>query len=81
MAAPVPDAGTLLLLGVDLALLRVRFDRDCRENPGSDFVPMYVTGHETVVSWACRGTDPAVTNVGAVDAQGYAKAFWEQVAP
>ena len=53
----------------------------CRENPGSDFVPMYVTGHETVVSWACHGTEPTVTNVGAVDAQGYAEAFWHQVAP
>jgi hypothetical protein len=53
----------------------------CRQNPGSDFMPMYVTGHETVVSWACKGADPAVINVGAVDAQGYAKAFWEPVAP
>jgi len=53
----------------------------CRQNPGSDFVPMYVTGHDTVVSWACHGADPVVTDVGAVDAQGYAKAYWEKVAP
>jgi hypothetical protein len=53
----------------------------CRENPGARFVPMYVTGHETVVSWACRGSEAVVRDIGAVDAQGYAKAFWEPVAP
>jgi hypothetical protein len=53
----------------------------CRENPGSSFVPMYVTGHESVVSWACQGSEAVVSDVGAVDAQGYAKAFWESVAP
>lgn len=55
--------------------------RYCHENPDADFVPMYVTGHRTVVSWACRGRRPAVIRVGAVDARGYAKAFWHQVAP
>jgi hypothetical protein len=53
----------------------------CQENPGSNFVPMFVTGHETVVSWACQGTDPVVTRVEAVDAEGYAKAFWQPVSP
>ncbi len=53
----------------------------CRENPGAAVVPMVVTGHDTVVSWACRGTEPAVTRIGAVDAEGYAKAYWRPVAP
>jgi len=53
----------------------------CRQNPGSQFVPMVVTGHETTVSWACHGTHPVVTDVGAVDARGYAKAYWKQVSP
>src|SRR6185312_9086508 len=30
----------------------------CRDNPGARFVPMVVTGHETVVSWACEGGQP-----------------------
>jgi hypothetical protein len=51
----------------------------CREHQDSDFVPMYVTGHSTVVSWACRGARPVVTRVGGVDAQGYAKAYWHPV--
>ncbi len=53
----------------------------CRENPDSSFVPMVVTGHETVVSWACRGDRPVVTATGAVDAQGYAKSYWQRVTP
>jgi hypothetical protein len=53
----------------------------CRQNPGTSFVPMYVTGHATVVSWACQGADPVVISVGAVDAEGYAKDFWHPVAP
>jgi hypothetical protein len=40
---------------------------------------MYVTGHDTVVSWACQGPDPLVKNVEPVDAQGYAKSFWQAV--
>jgi hypothetical protein len=53
----------------------------CRQNPGSAFVPMFVTGHETAVSWACRGKQPIVTGVAEVDAQGYAKAYWKKMSP
>jgi hypothetical protein len=53
----------------------------CRDNPDASVVPMVVTGHETVVSWACRGKRPVVTSVGAVDAEGYATAYWRKVAP
>ncbi len=51
----------------------------CRQNPDSSFVPMVVTGHETAVSWACRGPNPVVIKVAAVDDQGYVKAYWQQV--
>lgn len=51
----------------------------CQRNPDSTFVPMVVTGHETTVSWACHGNSPVVINAGAVDAQGYAKAYWRIV--
>jgi hypothetical protein len=51
----------------------------CHAHAGSDFVPMYVTGHASVVSWACHGTSPVIKRVGAVDAEGYAKAFWHPI--
>jgi hypothetical protein len=53
----------------------------CRDNPDATFVPMVVTGHETVVSWACHDKRPVVTSVGAVDREGYAAAYWRKVAP
>ena len=53
----------------------------CSDNPNATFVPMVVTGHQTVVSWACKGGQPVATKVGAVDAEGYAKAYWRRVAP
>jgi hypothetical protein len=37
----------------------------CRDNPDAAVVPMVVTGHETMVSWACHAGQPAVTKVQA----------------
>jgi hypothetical protein len=53
----------------------------CKQNPDSTFVPMYVTGHATAVSWACHEGHPAVTKIEPVDTQGYVKAFWKPVSP
>jgi hypothetical protein len=53
----------------------------CKQNPDSTFVPMFVTGHETAVSWACRGSQPIVIRTAEVDAQGYVKEYWKPVAP
>jgi hypothetical protein len=53
----------------------------CKQNPGSDFVPMVVTGHDTNVSWACHGSTPAVIHSAQVDAQGYQTTYWHKVSP
>jgi hypothetical protein len=53
----------------------------CRQNADSQFVPMYVTGHDTSVSWACHGSRPVVIHSAEVDAQGYQKDFWHKVSP
>jgi len=53
----------------------------CRQNPGSAFVPMVVTGHESAVSWACHRSTPVVTRTASVDAQGYQRDFWSVVSP
>lgn len=53
----------------------------CRGHSDADFVPLVVTGHETVVSWACRSGLPLPAKVGAVDAEGYAAAYWRRIAP
>ena len=53
----------------------------CRQNPDSQFVPMYVTGHNSAVSWACHGPKPVVLQSAPVDAQGYQQAYWHKVEP
>jgi hypothetical protein len=54
----------------------------CKENSGSDFIPMYVTGHSTVYEWKCDGTTPAAGKQFAdVDKQGYQKNIWYEINP
>jgi hypothetical protein len=53
-------------------------DDYCRQNPGSTFIPMAVTGHDTVYAWRCAG---AVAAPGApierVDRQGFVARVWK----
>ncbi len=34
-------------------------DTWCAEHPGSDLIPMYVTGHDNIYSWRCSGVRAA----------------------
>ncbi len=54
----------------------------CKANPNSDFLPMAVTGHDTVYSWRCANDQPEVAQqVGKVDAAGYIQQFWYAIEP
>ncbi len=54
----------------------------CKENPGSDFIPMSATGHSTVYDWKCDGTTPvAGKQFAEVDSQGYQKDIWYEINP
>ena len=54
----------------------------CKENAGSDFIPMYVTGHSTIYDWKCDGTTPVAGKAFAeVDKQGYQKGIWYEIQP
>ncbi len=54
----------------------------CKENSGSDFIPMYVTGHSTVYEWKCDGVTPVAGKQFAdVDKQGYQKDIWYKINP
>jgi Tol biopolymer transport system component len=53
----------------------------CQANPNSDFIPMYVTGHDTIYTWRCNeGTAEALEQVGRVDAAGYLADIWYEIA-
>lgn len=54
----------------------------CKANPNSDFLPMAVTGHDTIYSWHCVNEQPEVMQqVGQVDAAGYVQQIWYALQP
>jgi hypothetical protein len=55
-------------------------DAYCRENPGSDSIPMAATGHATIYDWRCEGRRAVAGKANrAVDAQGYIADNWKEV--
>jgi len=49
----------------------------CKENPTSDFIPAYITGHDTIYAWACKaGQAVAGQQVFHVDPQGFIQEIW-----
>jgi len=52
----------------------------CRDNPRSDTIPMFATGHSTIYEWSCkrRRAVPGKLIV-AVDPQGYITENWKEV--
>jgi hypothetical protein len=49
----------------------------CAQNPGSDFIPMSVTGHESVYSWKCDGKNAVVDQqIDQPDAAGFLSRIW-----
>jgi hypothetical protein len=51
----------------------------CRDNPGSDSIPMAATGHDTIYDWRCDGKRAVAGKANrAVDAQGYIADIWRE---
>jgi hypothetical protein len=73
--------------GANLPCGKANTDRDlpaagqyCRERPGSPFIPMFVTGHDTIYRWRCEGTEAAAEGpVERVDERGFIRRFWKPV--
>jgi hypothetical protein len=52
----------------------------CRENPGSNFIPMVATGHDTIYDWHCAGPRAVAGKVLLkVDPRGFIAANWKEV--
>jgi hypothetical protein len=55
-------------------------DAWCAENQGSNFIPMYVTGHDTIYRWRCDGAKAATSGEPlAVDRRGFISRLWKPV--
>jgi hypothetical protein len=49
----------------------------CRQNPGSESIPMVATGHDTIYEWRCAGRRAVAGKaITAVDAQGFVAENW-----
>jgi len=54
----------------------------CTTNPGSDFIPAAVTGHETIYTWKCNADRPEVDKqVFTVDQSGFITEIWYEIKP
>ena len=52
--------------------------RFCRNNPDAPFVPAFVTGHDTIYRWQCRGTEAVAGEPAeALDARGFMARLWK----
>jgi hypothetical protein len=52
----------------------------CRTHPNSDFIPMYVTGHDTIYSWRCIGDAAhAGALIGKLDGRGFFAEYWKKL--
>jgi hypothetical protein len=52
----------------------------CRENPGSNSIPMSATGHATIYEWSCEGRRAvAGKSVMTVDPRGYIAENWKEI--
>jgi hypothetical protein len=53
----------------------------CKANPGADFIPAAVTGHNTIYSWKCQSTQAATDKqVFNADARGFITEIWYPIA-
>ncbi len=52
----------------------------CSEHPDAESIPAYVTGHDTVYRWRCRGVDAVAGEPAeALDARGFVARLWKPV--
>ncbi|HWA81593.1 MAG TPA: hypothetical protein VG848_14950 [Acetobacteraceae bacterium] len=57
-------------------------DEWCAQNQNSDFIPMYVTGHDTIYRWRCAGPKAVIIGtVFRVDPRGFVAEMWKQADP
>ena len=50
----------------------------CKDNPGSDMIPMAATGHDTIYEWKCVGPNAQVARqILEVDQRGFIAENWK----
>jgi len=52
----------------------------CKDHPGSDVVPNIATGHATIHTWTCVGSEARIRSSEKLDARGFIAAQWTSLA-
>lgn len=56
--------------------------RFCKASPESDFIPLYIVGHDGIYSWGCRDGVPEIQKqIFHVDPRGFVAELWHAVQP
>ena len=48
----------------------------CKDHPNSDVVPMVATGHATIYTWTCVGSEPRIAQAEKLDPRGFIAVQW-----
>ena len=52
----------------------------CAENRDATFIPMYVTGHDTLYDWSCAdGSPQRGRQTAELDARGFVASIWHRI--
>lgn len=51
----------------------------CAANPNADFIPAYVTGHDTIYQWSCKSGAAVANQPAPLDARGFFQSYWVAV--
>ncbi len=77
---PTNYGANLICAKADVARSSTGTERYCRENPGSDVVPMSATGHATIYSWECIGNKARIKSGSVpVDIRGFIANQWKRL--
>ncbi|WP_298216067.1 hypothetical protein [Acidocella sp.] len=48
----------------------------CQHNPQADFIPAYITGHDSLYQWRCKAGQAVPESPAATDARGFLSRYW-----
>lgn len=52
----------------------------CRQNPNANFIPAYISGHDSIYNWRCmQGMPTANGPVEPVDSRGFLTSYWKLI--
>ena len=52
----------------------------CQQNPDADYIPAYISGHDSIYHWRClRGAPVATGQPEVTDSSGFIMSYWQPI--